>query len=613
MSFPPDTSRPRPQRGLILLEVVLALAVAATVIMGLIQLQDEQDRRSRATVAAQQALTVGQAMQSYINDQYATLLTQASATQPALITVPDLVTAGYLPAGTNARDTYGLTLCTLVVAMPGAVSSRLQGLMVAESDTAPLLSDVDLARVSNAIGSAGGAVYSQVGADAGTAVHGVNDGWNVLVSSAFSAANHRGLRCDGSSGAVALAQGRYMVALWHGRTFNNEDVLYSKAVPGRADLNTMKTALGLFVDNSGSATRAAYGNDCTQSGHVAADANGQMLTCRADSAGALRWGNTYFVDPSGTIRFGAACTMNGAYAADSSGLPLVCRGGLWGVYHYVDTAGSAGVAFGQPCGMTGASAADASGVPLACRNGIWTFGMPSSSSVVADGTCSVDGSMASDAASRPFSCQQGKWVAFNKPQQTQTKVFDTPGVHYWTVPAGVTEVMVTLAGGGESAGYSGPGPAQNKDGTRYEVEMFPGGSGGFFLDRPVTVVPGSRLTLTVGRGGAEQKKKVTAGNRGRTSSVVGTGVDLSCTGGGSDDPWAGIAGTCNVQPSTGIYGAWQKKEGSGLPGGQTPIGYGTGGTAERCWGEECEKDLGPTWGGNGLPGTGGVVMLRWKE
>ena len=606
----------RVQRGMILVELVMALGIASAVTLGFIQLNEDNDRRTRATLAAQQALTIGQAMQSYINDRYALLLTQATTTRPALITVPELVTAGYLPNGTTARDAYGLNLCALVIAVPGSPSSRLQGLMVAESRTVPALTDLDLGRLTATLGGAGGAVYNLVGTSPATVVQGTSAAWSIPVAGAFSAANHQGRRCDGSAGAVALSPGRYMVALWYGKTFNNEDVLYSNAIPGRADLNTMRTPLGLFVDSSGS---VAFGAGCTQVGQIATDARGVSLTCRADNSGNRRWGNAYFVDSAGSIvRFGAACTLNGSYATDASGVPMVCKGGVWGVFNYVDSSGAAGVGFGKPCAasMTGATAADAAGTPLSCKAGYWVMSLPSDASAVQGAACSVGGALATDPTGLPFICRSGEWRRLDVAGKVREVSFSTAGSYRWRVPDGVTWVWLTMAGGGASG--VPPSEMNPNDDLPYSAWWTVGGdSGGFLQNRPISVVAGTELCIAVGRGGnmvppgSYHRWVLASNNVGQDSTVQACSgsvpTAITCSGGGR--------GTgCNVKPSMSIRGKTLESSlalvSFSTAGGSTPIEAGSGGGTSVVG---CGFGCGSSNRSFGQPGTNGAVHISWTE
>jgi Bacterial shufflon protein, N-terminal constant region len=517
-------------------------------------------------------------MQRYINDKYATLLTQATPTVPTVLRVDDLVSAGYLPQGTASRDRAGFDLCGLVLAV-GAQGApvRLQGLLVSESPTgrrSGLLDDLTLSQIVSSMGAAGGAIYSNVGSGAAS-ITGAQGNWSVDTSGPFSrSATH----CNGAAGAVPLSPGHYMMALWYGKAFNNEDVLYRKKVNNRPDLNTMQTPLGLNVDNTGQ------------------------------------------------VAFGQACGQEGLLATDAAGSPLNCKGGVWTAGMPVDTTGQVG--FGKPCQVNGSFSADGSGQPFNCKQGVWVNGMAkdSSGSVSPGASCQgvPEGSFIAAANGTPMVCKAGQWSGFNG-VNIRSRNFTTPGSYSWDVPPGVTSVLLSMTGGGEAGGSTDVLPSSvdleraGGQGTYTApemVNMFPGGSGGYVQEYPVSVVPGSRLCITVGAGGQPHGIPGDySGRPGQPSSVAAcagsTPSLIICTGGGSNSPWAGAPGSCNVQPSGGTPSYWVQKQGSSVPGAFGLFAYGAGGHAGRCWGMSA---CGPQPnGGIGGAGTDGAVLLKWVE
>lgn len=603
------------QRGVLLLEVIVALGFAAILAMGLIKISDDQQRQVRANTMGRAALEVGEAMQRYINDQYASLQNQATPTVPAVIRVDELVNAGYLPRGTAARDRAGFDLCGLVLSVGGSGGPvRLQGLLVAESPSGRRsvpLDDLTLSQIVGSMGAAGGAIYSTLGNGAAS-ITGAQGNWSVDSAGAFS---RSATRCNGASGAVALSPGHYMMALWYGKAFNNEDVLYRKKVNNRPDLNTMQTPLGLNVDTTG---QVVFGQACNQEGLLATDARGSPLNCKGGV-----WTAGMPVDTTGTVGMGKSCQVNGSFSADASGQPFNCKNGLWTAGMPVDTTGTVG--FGKSCQIPGSFSADASGQPFFCKQGVWVNSMAkdTSGSVVPGASCQgvPDGSYLAAANGTPLVCKAGQWSSFNG-FNLKSRNFTTPGNYTWDVPQGVTSVLLSMTGGGEAGGSTEARPytvdlaltgGSGSYSEPVQVNMFPGGSGGFVQEYPVTVVPGSRLCITVGAGG--QPHGVIGdyrGVRGQSSSLVacsgGTPGLINCTGGGSDSPWAGAPGTCNVQPSGGTIGYWVEKQGSYVPGGVGLLGYGAGGYAGRCWGQ-----CGTPSGGIGGAGGDGAVLLKWVE
>jgi len=122
----------------------------------------------------------------------------------------------------------------------------------------------------------------------------------------------------------------------------------------------------------------------------------------------------------------------------------------------------------------------------------------------------------------------------------------------WTVPTGVTIIRaMAVPGGGAGEGSSG--------GYGYGG----GASGGPALNT-FTVTPGQILTATVGLGGTAVTDA--AGNSGGTTSLTGTGVSLSASGG------AGATGSVGA---TGGSGGANGGNGLAATGGQTAGGTPT--------------------------------------
>lgn len=104
---------------------------------------------------------------------------------------------------------------------------------------------------------------------------------------------------------------------------------------------------------------------------------------------------------------------------------------------------------------------------------------------------------------------------------TNMVVFSTPGTTSWTVPAGVTKILVEVRGGGGGGGKGNNGSAVGQ-----------GGSGGGYARSLLTVTPGSMHSVTVGAAGiGSTGGTCTVGGAGGGSSF-GSPVMISATGGG---------------------------------------------------------------------------------
>jgi len=115
----------------------------------------------------------------------------------------------------------------------------------------------------------------------------------------------------------------------------------------------------------------------------------------------------------------------------------------------------------------------------------------------------------------------GTWASVPAPvipaQFSYIKAFTTNTS--WVVPAGVTTIRALVIGGGGGAGFTG---------CCYNGPSMPGGWAGY-AEGVYTVTPGQSLAITIGSAGASPA----GGNgvAGTPSSLAGTGIAVSATGG----------------------------------------------------------------------------------
>lgn len=253
------------QAGLTLIEVILGLSILSMVTIGLNQLADRWADDTKNTVAASQVRTFGEAVKSYIKDNYAAVQAVATSTTPAIIDVPTLIAAQKLPTGYQRSNAYAQTTCALVL-QPAA--NRLQGMVITEGGKT--VGDPSLAAVASTVGGSGGGVYSTDTAN----IKGAVGGWQLAAATYDNLANNLGKKCDGTAGNVRVTVGHPMMALW----FENGDVssafLARDAVPGRPELNQMNTPLVMSsVQTKGVA--------CSPTGAIARDNTGGILSCKS--------------------------------------------------------------------------------------------------------------------------------------------------------------------------------------------------------------------------------------------------------------------------------------------------------------------------------------------
>lgn len=103
----------RTQKGMSLVETVVALGVMSAIGVSMMYVSGGYAESSRIKSAAEHMKTVAEATDRYVRDHRGTIMTQASALTPALISVPTLVSAGYLPTGFVSQNLFRQDVCAL--------------------------------------------------------------------------------------------------------------------------------------------------------------------------------------------------------------------------------------------------------------------------------------------------------------------------------------------------------------------------------------------------------------------------------------------------------------------------------------------------------------------
>ena len=406
------------QRGVTLIELLVALLIMSTVVVGTSRLVDQYLNDTTSAVTAQHMATVGQAAQSYIQDNYAAVSAVATAATPALIKVSTLTGAGYLTNGFSATNSHNQTVCVLVLEpTPG----QLNALVVSEGGTA--IDDLTLGGIASVIGAAGGGVYAS---DA-TNLRGAMGGWITPIGS-FANANASGQRCDGSAGNVAITAGHPIMALW----FNGGDVtagfLYRDPVPGHPELNQMNTALDMnnnAINNAATIalnTIVVNGAVCTTNGVVARDANGAVMSCQGGT-----WksqGSAYWQDPVPNVGILPACNAAVAWQTRIVQVPTIgtgprgytCNGASWQALA-VDDSGNLMI----PGGLTvngnttlGDAVTDTVSIPGTATINKLAGNLEVTVTVTEGAACSPNGRIARDGNGLLLSCQSGVWKRDSK-------------------------------------------------------------------------------------------------------------------------------------------------------------------------------------------------------
>ena len=381
-------SRSTDQRGLSLIELLLALGIFGSVVAGVTQLIQSAGEDAKLSVTALHTKTVGDAAAQYRRDNHAAVLAAATATTPALIRVSDLISAGNLPAGYSTTNPAAQAACVLVLEV---TAGRLSGLVIAEGGSA--FDDLSLGQVAATIGGAGGGLYST----APTTARGAMGNYDFPVG-AFGNPNHLGQRCDGTAGNITVAAGHPVMALWFEDGAAQAATLYRDPVSGVPSLNTMNTPILM-----GAGTIQAAGSACSPNGAIGRDASGAVLAC--ESAVWKKGGSAFWEDPVASaagLPLCNAASVNQTRVVQTPSIGVgprafTCNGaGSW-LPLGVDDAGNLAVAGtatmgglllttinveNTACPTNGRVSRNAAGATLECDSGGWRRSVKSSGDVM---------------------------------------------------------------------------------------------------------------------------------------------------------------------------------------------------------------------------------------
>ena len=307
--------------------------VAVIVVTLLIPLALWAAEEYRMNVAAGQAMTVQKAVNRYIADQQATIAAGSSASKGYTLTVPMLISAGYLPAGYSPTNAYTATYRTLIF-QPATNKFHTMTFLTGGST----LSLSEARKLANHIGAEGGYIENGV-------AKGALESWQENLS-AFGGYNP-------GNGSVVIA-GFYS----NGALVN--DYLYRHSVAGHPELNTMGTTLNMGSNDISSAKTIG-----TQTLSASADVN----TARLTATQSIQSNGTINANGSITSRSNIAATGNvtasGSMSANAnitSGKDIIVGGVA--KLKQINTAGTI-------CDTWGAVSRDSVGAVLSCQSGVW--------------------------------------------------------------------------------------------------------------------------------------------------------------------------------------------------------------------------------------------------
>lgn len=257
------------QRGTTIIEVLGAVAVGSMMLYGLTAMIDTSLEDVKGQQASLHQARIADAARKYVSANYKTL--KDTAYDPSIVipvSVDDLITQNFLPAGFAQKNAYDQTTC-LLVRQPVAGSGKLETLVVTSGGQP--IEDRHLGVIASHSGEGGGYI-----ADAApTTAHGAS--WSM------STAGYQGVPCAAGGTAVLAGDagdaGHLVSNLFYdGPGYN--DFLYRFAVDGRPDLNKMHTPLRFAED-----AIVAEGSACGSHAAIASDSTRNLLRCGADG----RW------------------------------------------------------------------------------------------------------------------------------------------------------------------------------------------------------------------------------------------------------------------------------------------------------------------------------------
>lgn len=330
-----------------------------------VKYQDQSNENIRTSGLAQQAKLFNEGAKTYIRENVTTIQATATDTVPAVITPAMMRAVNALPPTFPDTNAYGQTW-VLQVLEPTA--GNLQALAFTTGGEA--MPDKPLGKAASLVGADGGLIpINNSGLYAGgpANAYGAFNGWTIPTANYTSVAG----------GHIAS-----LLQFNNGQLTDNR--LYRNAVPGQPQLNTMNTPIIM-------ASVQTVGNACTDSGAIAADADGAVLSCQSGT-----WqpqGSAFWKDPVAAFAALPTCNASSAWQTRVVQTPSVgtgpraytCNGATWQALA-VDDGGDITIAdrvtFGSgqisglvtefaACSPAGSISKVSDGALVSCEDGTW--------------------------------------------------------------------------------------------------------------------------------------------------------------------------------------------------------------------------------------------------
>jgi len=208
---------------------------------------------ARAVATAQQQQLLITAATEYIQQNATAIQSHATASAPAVITVPMLQATGLLPNSFGETNPYGQTWQVQVLQ---PVTGQLQALVMATGGAA--IADKQASKIASIVGAAGGFVpLNDSALYAPDKAYGSYGGWSL------------------STAGYSPTAGTPAAMVSYTNSAAESNYLYRNAVPGQPQLNRMNTALDMGandINNAGAVNAASV----TATGNISAG-NGRVV------------------------------------------------------------------------------------------------------------------------------------------------------------------------------------------------------------------------------------------------------------------------------------------------------------------------------------------------
>lgn len=367
----------RHQRGITLIDTLGALAVGAMVLGGLVAMIDSTMEDMEGQHAARYQSQVVHAARRYISANYEGLRTQTAGGVVAPVSIGMLKAQNFLPGGFGTQNAYSHTPCVLVRQRLG--DGRLDALVVSSGGEG--IAD----RIIPSVAASAGPGNGFITLNNPTTARGSS--WNLDTTP------YRGVACPGGTGPVltgTAADGGHLASnvFYDGPGQLSTDFLYRDAVPGRPELNRMRTPLHMEPGTNAVAVQDTTDTRCAaaaDTGKIASDVNGRVLSCQN---AVWRWvGESHWKDPKETHD---ALPLTGNEVGDVRMVTSLSRAFTWNGMAWAPLAvdkdgnftvpGTAAankvqlneaVVKGAACDSNGMLARDGTGLVLNCQSGVW--------------------------------------------------------------------------------------------------------------------------------------------------------------------------------------------------------------------------------------------------